>query len=81
MFEFDGCIDVMFERLVRFVDSVDVKYSENSLSTHTHTYINAYDHIYFRIKNQKEGLYFILNKDVLLNISFIIVLLNLTFVC
>ncbi|KYN14539.1 hypothetical protein ALC57_13236 [Trachymyrmex cornetzi] len=30
MFEFDGCIDLMFEQLVRLVDMVDVKYTQFS---------------------------------------------------
>jgi len=30
MFEFDGCIDVMFERLARLVDTVDAKYTRFS---------------------------------------------------
>ncbi|KYN21770.1 hypothetical protein ALC57_05852 [Trachymyrmex cornetzi] len=30
MFEFDGCIDVTFERLVRLVDTVDAKYTRFS---------------------------------------------------
>ena len=29
MFEFDGCIDVTFERLARLVDMIDVKYVYN----------------------------------------------------
>jgi len=30
MFEFDECIDVTFERLARFVDTVDAKYTRFS---------------------------------------------------
>jgi len=30
MFEFGGCIDVMFERLARLVDTVDAKYTRFS---------------------------------------------------
>ncbi|KYN16367.1 hypothetical protein ALC57_11376 [Trachymyrmex cornetzi] len=30
MFEFDGCIDVTFERLARLVDTVDIKYTRFS---------------------------------------------------
>jgi len=30
MFEFDGCIDVTFERFARLVDTVDAKYTRFS---------------------------------------------------
>ncbi|KYQ47693.1 hypothetical protein ALC60_13279 [Trachymyrmex zeteki] len=30
MFEFDGCIDVTFERLARLIDTVDIKYTRFS---------------------------------------------------
>ncbi|KYN28327.1 hypothetical protein ALC57_02252 [Trachymyrmex cornetzi] len=30
MFEFDGCIDVTFERLVQLIDTVDIKYTRFS---------------------------------------------------
>jgi len=30
MFEFDGCIDITFERLARLVDTIDAKYTRFS---------------------------------------------------
>ncbi|EGI60240.1 hypothetical protein G5I_11564 [Acromyrmex echinatior] len=30
MFDFNGCIDVTFERLARFVDTIDIKYTRFS---------------------------------------------------
>ena len=48
----------------------NVRITHNSLSTHTHTYINTI--IYFKIENQR--IIFLYLRNVLLNVAFIIVL-------
>ena len=41
MFDFDGCIDVTFERLARLVDTVDAKYTRFSNITSETPYATA----------------------------------------